>query len=45
MPVTVYVPKSNKTGKRYVGITADLSRRLREHAAGATRGGQVPPIG
>jgi predicted GIY-YIG superfamily endonuclease len=35
MPVTLYVPKSTMTRKRYVGITADLSRRLREHAAGA----------
>ena len=37
MPVTLYVLKSRHTGRRYVGITNDLARRLREHAAGGTK--------
>jgi predicted GIY-YIG superfamily endonuclease len=41
MPVTVYVLKSSTTGKRYVGITANLASRLRQHARGLTRGGQL----
>jgi len=38
--VTLYVLKG-KTGKRYIGITNDLSRRLREHRAKNTKGGQL----
>ncbi len=38
--VTVYVLKGSK-GKRYVGITNNLRRRLREHRSGKTKGGQV----
>ena len=38
--VIVYVLEGNK-GKRYVGITNDLSRRLDEHRRRHTRGGQV----
>ena len=38
--VTVYVLKG-RTGKRYVGITGDLERRLRDHRTGATKGGQL----
>ena len=34
MPVTVYVLKSRDRGRRYVGITNDLPRRVREHARG-----------
>lgn len=38
--VTLYVLKGDR-GKRYVGITNDLDRRLREHRSGATKGAQV----
>jgi putative endonuclease len=38
--VTVYVLKGS-TGRRYIGITNDLSRRLREHRAKKTKGGQI----
>jgi putative endonuclease len=38
--ITVYVLKGI-TGKRYVGITNDLDRRLREHRSGRTKGGQI----
>jgi hypothetical protein len=38
--VTVYVLKGS-TGRRYVGITNDLSRRLREQRAKKTKGGQL----
>jgi predicted GIY-YIG superfamily endonuclease len=41
MPVTLYVLKSSRKGKRYVGITNDLARRLREHRAGRTGAGQI----
>jgi putative endonuclease len=34
--VYIYVLRSGKTGKRYVGITADHERRLAEHNAGQT---------
>ena len=43
MPVTVCVLKSRQNGKRYVGITDDLARRLREHRAGYTKAGQLLP--
>jgi len=36
----LYVLKG-KRGKRYVGITNNLSRRLREHRMKATKGGQL----
>ena len=29
----VYVLKSDRTGKRYIGQTSDLERRLKEHNA------------
>jgi putative endonuclease len=38
--VTVYVLKG-ESGKRYVGITNDLPRRLREHRSYNTKGSQV----
>ena len=38
--VTVYLLKG-KTGRRYIGITNDLARRLREHRAKNTKGGQL----
>jgi putative endonuclease len=41
MPVTVYVIKSRETGKRYVGITNNLRRRLQEHVSGTIKGGQL----
>jgi putative endonuclease len=38
--VTLYVLKG-KAGKRYVGITNNLSRRLQEHHLKLTKGSQV----
>ena len=38
--ITLYVLKG-KTGKRYIGITNDLFRRLREHQSKKTKGSQV----
>jgi putative endonuclease len=38
--VTVYVLKG-ETGKRYIGITSNLFRRLREHQSRRTKGGQL----
>ena len=38
--VTLYVLKG-KTGKRYTGITNNLSRRIQEHHKKVTKGGQV----
>ncbi|MBU2551838.1 MAG: GIY-YIG nuclease family protein [Proteobacteria bacterium] len=38
--VTLYILRG-ESGKRYVGITTDLSRRLFDHSQGKTRGGQV----
>ena len=40
MMIKVYVLKS-KAGKRYVGFTNDLSRRLREHGLKKTKSGQL----
>jgi len=39
--VTLYVLKSRKSERRYVGITGNLARRLREHAGGNSKGGQL----
>jgi putative endonuclease len=38
--VTLYVLKGN-SGKRYVGITNDLERRLREHLSKKSKAGQL----
>ncbi len=38
--ITLYVLKG-KNGKRYVGITNDLDRRIREHRSNKTKGSQV----
>ena len=38
--ITVYVLKG-ETGKRYVGITKDLHRRLSEHRSLRSKGSQV----
>ncbi|MBW2104623.1 MAG: GIY-YIG nuclease family protein [Deltaproteobacteria bacterium] len=38
--VTLYVLKG-ETGRRYVGITNNLSRRLHEHRAKNSKGGQM----
>lgn len=38
--VTVYVLEG-ANGKRYVGITNDLPRRLVEHRSGGTKAGQL----
>ena len=39
--ITVYVLLGTSTGKRYVGITNDLQRRLAEHESRRTKGSQV----
>ena len=39
--ITVYVLQGKLTGKRYVGITNNLERRLVEHRSRSTKGGQV----
>jgi putative endonuclease len=38
--ITLYVLKGNND-KRYVGITNDLSRRLKEHHSNRSKGSQV----
>jgi predicted GIY-YIG superfamily endonuclease len=38
--ITLYVLKGNN-GKRYVGITNDLARRLKEHRSLRSKGSQV----
>ena len=38
--VTLYVLKG-KSGKRYVGMTNDLARHLREHRSKRSKGGQL----
>ena len=43
MAVAVYVLRSRRTGRRYVGITNNLNRRLREHAARKSKAGQLLP--
>ena len=43
---TIYVLHSQKSGKRYVGMTADVNRRLAEHNASKSKftSGHVPWI-
>ena len=41
MRVTLYVLKSKASRRRYVGITNDLPRRLREHASRSTHAGRL----
>jgi putative endonuclease len=41
MKVTLYIIKGILSGKKYVGITNDLQRRLREHHDGNSKGGQL----
>jgi putative endonuclease len=39
--ITVYVLEGIETGKRYVGITNNLQRRLLEHHSRKSKGGQI----
>jgi len=41
MKIKLYIIKGLTTGKHYIGITNNLTRRLQEHSSGATKGGQV----
>ena len=41
MRVLLYVIRSRATSKRYVGVTNDLKRRLKEHSSRRTKGGQI----
>ena len=38
--IVVYVLQGTENGKRYVGITNCLSRRVQEHRSKKTKGGQ-----
>ena len=38
--ITIYVIAGILSGKRYVGITNNIKRRLSQHRSGATKGGQ-----
>jgi putative endonuclease len=39
--VTLYIIRGLSTGKKYIGITNNLQRRLSEHRNGGTKGGQI----
>ena len=39
--ITVYVIRGLETGKRYVGISNDVSRRLAEHRRGNAKGSRM----
>ena len=39
--IVLYVLRSESSGKRYVGITKSLQRRLGEHASRSTKAGQI----
>ena len=41
MDITLYIIEGITTGKRYVGITNNLQRRLQEHRTKHTKGGQI----
>jgi len=41
MGVILYVIKSRGNGRRYVGTTGDLKRRLHEHAGAMSKAGQL----
>jgi putative endonuclease len=41
MKVTLYIIRGVLSGKKYIGITNDLKRRLREHRNGSSKGGQL----
>ncbi len=38
--ITPYVIQGSK-GKRYIGISNDLNRRLKEHRSGSSKAGQI----
>ena len=39
--ISVYVLEGKASGKRYVGITNDLPRRLHEHQCNESKAGQI----
>jgi len=41
MRVVLYLLKSRRDGRRYIGISNDLTRRLREHRARKTKAGHI----
>ena len=41
MAVTLYVIKGRKSARRYLGITNDLQRGLREHSSRTTKAAQL----
>jgi len=41
MKVTLYIIRGILSDKKYIGITNDLQRRLREHRDGNSKGGQI----
>ena len=41
MKIFLYIIRGISSGKKYVGITNNLERRLKEHRSGQTKGGQV----
>ena len=41
MKILVYILRSLRNGKRYVGITNNLQRRMHEHRSGVTKAGQI----
>jgi len=41
MKVTLYIIRGFLSGKKYIGITNNLQRRLAEHRTGTSKGGQL----
>jgi putative endonuclease len=41
MKITLYVLRGLSTHKKYIGITNNLQRRLKEHQSGGAKGGQL----